>query len=307
MLILSDNVRHMNTAAHHLSSAFASYRQRIEAAIEQSVSNLGPPNELREACAYALLNGGKRFRPAIVFLIADALGHNVDVTPAALAVEFFHTASLVADDLPCMDDDAERRNQPTVHKVYGEATALLVSYALIAAGYGLLAENAKQLAKRKIHFSAESDRICVLALENAAYNTGLCGATGGQFLDIYPENLSLQVLRDVIHKKTISLFEISFVLGWLFGGGNVSDLNKVKQLASHFGMAFQIADDLEDREQDVINGRKVNLANALGVEKAKLIFQEELIGFQQTLKSLELCIPVLEGMANMLNEQVRQL
>lgn len=78
-------------------------------------------------------------------LIAKALNPSAEVSQAALAVEFFHTASLVADDLPCMDDDDERRNKPSVHKVYDEATALLVSYALISAGYEFLAKNAETL------------------------------------------------------------------------------------------------------------------------------------------------------------------
>jgi geranylgeranyl diphosphate synthase type II len=278
-----------------ITSVLSPYQKRVEVAIQEAIQNFGPQNQLRDACAYALLNGGKRFRPAIVYIVAESLGNQMDVTPAALAVEFFHTASLVADDLPCMDDDAERRSKPTVHKVYGETTALLVTYALIAGGYGLLAENAK-LTKNK----QNGDLLCSLALENAACNTGLLGATGGQYLDIDPPNLSFEVLRDVIHKKTVSLFEISFVFGWLFGGGNVLKLPDVKKLASHFGMAFQIADDLEDRDQDKKNGRLINLANVLGEEKAKKLLAGEVKDFLDLLHAMNLQIPAFQKMVKSL-------
>ncbi len=167
------------------------YRKRIEAQIKDSILTLGNKTHLRDACEYALLNGGRRFRPVLVMMVADAIGKKADVSQAALAIEFFHTASLVADDLPCMDDDDERRQKPSLHKVYGETIALLVSYALIAAGYECLAKNAQALRQSNASFSHNSDRICTLALENATYNTGLQGATGGQFLDVFsPRSIS---------------------------------------------------------------------------------------------------------------------
>ena len=118
------------------------YQKLIEEKLLESISRLGPKNHVRDACEYALLNGGKRFRPALVLMVAADIGYDVDVIPAALGIEYFHTASLIADDLPCMDNDDERRNKPTTHRVYGESTALLATYALIAAGYACVAENA---------------------------------------------------------------------------------------------------------------------------------------------------------------------
>lgn len=257
----------------------APYQKIVENAIRENISALGPKSALRDACEYALLNGGKRFRPALVLMIANALDKGNDATQAALAIEYFHTASLVVDDLPSMDNDDERRNKPSVHKAYGEPAALLVSYALIAAGYGCIATNAKQM---------DSDKVCILALENATHNTGLFGATGGQFIDLYPPDLSLETLRDVIHKKTVSLFEIAFVFGWLFGGGATEKLDLVKKAASHFGTAFQITDDLGDVEQDIANKRFVNVAVTFGKEKAEQIVQEEIEGFLHTIERLGL-------------------
>lgn len=260
-------------------------RNAIGASLLENMEALGPKSLLRDACEYALTNGGKRLRPAITLLVARALGQGADVTPAALAVEYFHTASLVADDLPCMDDDDERRAKPSVHKVYGEAMTLLVSYALIAAGYACYSKNGT-LVKR-------GDLLCRLVLENATYNTGLWGATGGQFLDLSPPDLSLATLRDVLHKKTVSLFEIAFVSGWLFGGGSIESLPTVKQAASHFGMAFQIADDISDLVKDVQNGRIVNFAAVFGIEAAQNMLREEIEGYQATLRALKLDSPEL--------------
>lgn len=280
-----------------LSQTLESYQKQIELKIEEKSKQFSQSGLLKEACQYALLNGGKRFRPTLVFMVAEALKCNQEVTNAALAIEYFHTASLIADDLPCMDDDDERRKKPTIHKKYGEAIALLASYALIAEGYGAIAACLPEKECGKDDYKR-----VVLALENATFNTGLSGATGGQFLDIFPPNLSMEMVREIIHKKTISLFEIAFVFGWLFGGGELNKLSKVKACASHFGMAFQIADDLGDIEQDLKNGRKINMAGIFGIETAKHLFFEEIAGYRSTLAELQIDSPALLSLASSLEQ-----
>jgi geranylgeranyl diphosphate synthase type II len=280
------------------------YKAQVELLIRKHLSHFGQESELKSACEYALLTGGKRFRPALVLMIAKALGFGVDVSQAALSVEFFHTASLIADDLPCMDNDDERRNKPTLHKVYGESVALLTTYALISAGYAALAQNASSVGSSRHPLAHQSDRLCVLALENAAYNTGILGATGGQFLDLAPPDLSLATIREIIDKKTVTLFEISFVLGWIFGGGDLAQLPLVKKSAAHFGMAFQIADDLDDMAQDMAHAQGLNLANACGKEAATALFYEELNQFKETLMLLNLSSNELEAFCDLLCEQV---
>lgn len=265
------------------------YKEKIEEVIQKELTTFGVESHALKACEYALLNGGKRFRPTITLLVAEALGKGLDVTHSALTVEYFHTASLIADDLPCMDDDDERRDKPSLHKVYGEALALLVTYALIAEGYRALWKNGEVLRQE----SVDADQMVTIALENATYNTGLMGATGGQLLDIMPPDLSLETVRQVIHQKTGSLFEIAFVNGWLFGGGDPSCLAEVKKAAYHFGQAFQIADDLGDQEQDLQNERKINVANLFGKDKARELFQEEKARYQTTLASLNIATPSL--------------
>lgn len=274
-----------------IKELIAPYQKVIEGWIEESLSTFGPQTELREACAYALKNGGKRFRPAIVLMMAEALGQDKDVSDAGLAVEFFHTASLIADDLPCMDDEEERRGVPALHHAFSEATALLATYALIAAGYERIGLNGR---KTGAHLALP------LALENAAKNTGIRGATGGQFLDLHPPQLDEEALLDIIEKKTGALFELSFVSGWLFGGGEIAQLDKVKQAAQHFGMAFQIVDDIDDYREDVASGRAINVLSIMGKERAFAALNHAVSQLQHFLKDLNLDTPSFHGLTDYL-------
>lgn len=288
-------------------SILSSYQAQIELKIEQNACLFGPSNPLREACIYALKTPGKRFRPVLVLMMAKALNPEIEVSEAALAVEFFHTASLIADDLPCMDDDDARRDRPSLHKVFGEDVALLASYALISEGYRLLTQNGYTLKKMGVSFAERVDEICILAVQNVSYNTGVYGATGGQFLDIHHQSLSLPELREILQKKTVSLFEISFVLGWLYGGGELEKLPLIKQAAYHFGMAFQIADDLSDMEQDRLNGRQANMALLLGFENACKEFQAEMKALFALMDQLNLRDSEIEILAKALLAKTEEL
>lgn len=287
-----------------LKSVLEPYKAIVDRRLKEEILQLGEKTPLRDACEYALLSGGKRFRPALVLMIAKALGFGVDVSESAMGIEFFHTASLIADDLPCMDDDDERRSQPTTHRIFGESIALLATYALISAGYGCIAKNTQLLEGTRHPFAAQRDHLCFLALENVSSNTGLKGITGGQFLDIAPPNFTLAMIKEVMLKKSGTLFEISFVFGWLFGGGDPSLLSWVKKGAAHFGSAFQIVDDLDDRDQDAVNPQSLNIANLLGRERALELFHEEMDSFKQVLSVLKLRQTELETLADELYQKL---
>lgn len=282
------------------SSHFFFHRDKIEQEIAKSIIAFGEKTKLRDACEYALTNGGKRFRPLIVLLIAEALGNGLNVYPSALSVEFFHTASLIADDLPCMDNDDERRDKPSLHKVYGESIALLASYALITAAFEKIHANAAVMQQAGPPFSQFSDRACMIALESATYCAGILGATGGQFFDLFPPNQTLDTVKQVIYKKTVTLFEVSFVFGWVFGGGDITKLDRVKKAAYHFGMAFQTADDLGDMIQDEKKQREISIARLIGKERALLYFDEEMRSFQKILDELKLFTPSFDKMCQIL-------
>lgn len=196
---------------------FEEYKKRFELSLREYIEKMGPKSSLRDACSYSLMNGGKRLRPLIVLMTADAIG-SCEVMPAALSVEFFHTASLIADDLPCMDNDLKRRGVPSLHRAFGEAPAILASYTLIAAGYGGIHENGKIL-QQSPQFAISANSRAMTCLEAVTRSAGIHGATQGQFLDLFPPPLDYRVVREIILKKTVTLFEISFLFGWLFGGG----------------------------------------------------------------------------------------
>jgi len=124
---------------------FLKYKKLIDREIKKDILEMGEKGLLRDSCEYALLSGGKRFRPIIVMMIAKLLGKDFPALQAALSVEYFHTASLIADDLPCMDDEKERRKKASTHKKFGEATAVLASYTLIAKAYEMIGKNAERL------------------------------------------------------------------------------------------------------------------------------------------------------------------
>ncbi len=263
------------------------YQSRVESAIEHAVQNMGPKTQLRDACEYALLSGGKRLRPVLVLMIVDALDQGLDAIAAALSVEFFHTSSLIADDLPCMDNDDERRGRSSLHKVFDEGIALLASYTLIASGYEGIYKNGK-LMKQNAQYGHLADAATLACLEIATRCAGIFGATNGQFLDLFPPDNKLETIERIIFQKTVTLFQISFVFGWLFGGGNVSDLPLVEKTAYHLGMAFQIADDLQDAEQDFARNCPVNIAAVIGQVQAVNRFNLEMSLFEQGLRNLGL-------------------
>lgn len=285
----------------NISAILLPYQQRIEVNIQQYRQHFKGNPKLVEALGYALSNGGKRFRPVLTHLIAYTLNPDLDVSLAALAIEFFHTASLIADDLPCMDNEEFRREKPSLHRVYGEDVAILVSYALISEGYECIVKNGNVL-KESLPNAAE---VCLLAIENASFNTGLKGATGGQYLDLYPQEITTETVEELICKKTVSLFEISFVFGWLFGGGDMNRLPAVKEAAYHFGMAFQIADDIDDLESDLKSGRKANFALAYGKNEALKRLDEETILFLKSLYDLDLHTPQLSGLLSLLKSSLK--
>jgi geranylgeranyl diphosphate synthase, type II len=195
------------------------------------------PSRLAEAMTYSLKAGGKRLRPALVLEAAVACGGGL--SPAALsaaaAIEMVHTFSLIHDDLPAMDDDDLRRGQPTNHKVFGEAMAILAGDALSAAAFELLSAVEP----------AETARALVREL---AVATGPAGMIGGQVLDMEGEGrkLNSEDLHRLHAMKTGALLTASVRMGCLAAGGSAEQLASLTAYGRAIGLAFQIADDLLD-------------------------------------------------------------
>ena len=199
---------------------FLLIRQLLEKHLESLLSTVGK-SPLGGACAFALQNGGRRIRPALVLIISEAFGKGAKPLDAACAAEYSHTASLIADDLPIMDNAMMRRNKPALHIATNKTPQSLATYALISQGYDLIRKEAAQCKWR-------ADLIFQMAIENATYNTGIDGATGGH-IDLFPGEMSEAKASELMRKKTGTLFELSFVFGWLFGGGEISELQVGKR------------------------------------------------------------------------------
>lgn len=277
------------------------FRIRFELELRSAIPTMGEKSALRDACEYALASG-KRVRPLLAMLVADALGHDLDVTPVSLGVEYFHTASLIADDLPCMDNDDERRSRASLHKAFPESVALLASYSLIAAGYESIYRNA-EVMKKHPKFAAEANVAATLGLGAVSECAGILGATNGQFLDLFPPDNTPATILKIIEQKTTSLFQLSFLLGWLFGGGDPAKLPQVKKCASHMGLAFQIADDLQDCTQDKQHECQANIAFIYGPDRAIELFHQEMKQFETSLQDLNLLTPPFRQIVQLLQSR----
>ncbi len=198
----------------------------------------GVPDRLREAMRYMLLSGGKRIRAALVQWSCEAVCGRVsrEGEVAAAAVEMVHTYSLIHDDLPAMDDDDLRRGQPSCHKQFDEATAIL-------AGDGLLT-----LAFEALAGETDSPETAVEMISMLAQAAGPAGMIAGQMEDLEGEGLagSMELLERIHLNKTARMFAASCGLGALAGGATDGQLEALTRYGQKIGLGFQIADDLLD-------------------------------------------------------------
>ncbi|GAA0258744.1 polyprenyl synthetase family protein [Rhodanobacter caeni] len=200
------------------------------------------PADLHRAMRYAVLGGGKRLRPLLVYAAAQALGvDGPQLDAAACAVELIHAYSLVHDDLPAMDDDALRRGRPTCHVVFGEAMAILAGDALQALAFEILADDTARQTR------PETGMAMLRALGRAC---GAEGMAGGQALDLAAvgQPLTLAQLEHMHACKTGALIRASVQLGALAAGGDADVLLALDEYASAVGLAFQVRDDILDVE-----------------------------------------------------------
>jgi len=194
------------------------------------------PSPLHEAMRYAVLAGGKRLRPILCREACRVLGGDPDQANwPAMAIEILHTYTLVHDDLPCMDDDALRRGQPTVHIKYGEAQAVLCGDALLTLAFEWIA--------KANHIGMVSE---------LASSTGSQGVIGGQIEDLLAENNAsdAQGLERIHLNKTAKLLQASLKIGGMAAGGSPSDLDALDHFGKQIGLAFQIMDDILDCTAD---------------------------------------------------------
>ena len=193
---------------------------------------------LRASMAYSLMAGGKRLRPVLLMAAADAVGADgTKFLPVACALEMIHTYSLIHDDLPAMDNDDLRRGKPTNHVVYGEGIAILAGDALLTLAFTVI-----------LRQKAVSAEALLRVVDEVSRAAGAEGMVGGQVLDLEAENrqISMEELRRVHTGKTGALFRAALRSGAILAGASEEQLSALTAYADHFGLAFQITDDILD-------------------------------------------------------------
>ncbi|MBZ9735477.1 polyprenyl synthetase family protein [Mesorhizobium sp. CA18] len=221
-------------------------------------SEIVRPERLMAAMRHGVLNGGKRLRPFLVMESAALLSADSEAAlRVAAALECVHCYSLIHDDLPSMDDDDLRRGQPTVHRAFDEATAILAGDALLTLAFDVVADEATLLA-------AERRATLVLALARAA---GAGGMVGGQMLDLEaererPDEAGIITLQAM---KTGALIRFACEAGAIVAGAPAADRERLAEFGSAIGLAFQLADDLLDLTADAKQmGKATNKDAAAG-------------------------------------------
>jgi geranylgeranyl diphosphate synthase type II len=262
----------------------------LDAALPEASS---PPQRLHQAMRYILFPAGKRLRPGLAFAGCEAVGSPPEVAlPLAAAVELVHTYSLVHDDLPCMDDDSQRRGRPTVHLAFDEATAVLAGDALLALAFQVLAASAGERvlaadAGERTEWDGGPVAAIDLAatLEDLAASAGSTRLVGGQSDDLRftsggPDEA--ERVESVHLRKSAALIATSVAGGARLGGADPETVAALRLFGEEVGVAFQIADDLLDQDRS----EPCSLVRVLGSQAARARSETLLDGALGRLRSM---------------------
>ncbi len=286
-------------ASPELQSAMDDMADAVNRTMERMLpEHDGPEAPLYDAMRHGVLGGGKRLRPFLVMQSASLF--NVDSSRArrvAAAIEFMHCYSLIHDDLPAMDNAALRRGQPTVHKQYGEATAIL-------AGDALLTKAFKVLGERETH---EDPRVRCELVRELAVASGSGGMVGGQMLDLIgeTEEFDLGTISRLQRMKTGALMTFACEAGAILGKSDDPHRKALRNYSRDLGLAFQVTDDILDVEADPQDtgkdtgkdeeAGKATFVSTMGKDQAKE--RAEML-IEQAIRHLK----IFNGRAKMLEE-----
>lgn len=258
----------------NLSAALKETSAEVSAEMDRLLPVPGTPERrVAEAMRYSALSSGKCLRPFLLMQSAGLFGvERSRALRVAVALEMVHCYSLIHDDLPAMDNDDMRRGQPTCHKKFDEATAILAGDGLLTRAFGVV-------AAEDCLFEPAVRCQLIAELSKAA---GMSGMIGGQMLDILAEQMDEMDLPEIIRlqqMKTGRLFSFACEAGAIMGKASHEDRQALKAYARDIGLAFQIADDILDVEGDAdsmgkavrkdLDAHKATFISLLGLEKAK--------------------------------------
>ena len=237
----------------------------LRAAVDRELDAFLPaeserPASVHRAMRYSALSPGKRLRPILAVLTAEAFGERPErILPVASAIDLIHSYSLIHDDLPCMDDDDFRRGVPTCHKAFGEAVAVLAGDALLTCAFEMIITNG-----RRQGFLADELLSVIEEISRAAGNRGMIA---GQVEDIESEGREIDAaqLEYIDHHKTGRLFTASIRTGALLAHAPAKGLEAVSRYGDLFGQVFQITDDILD-----VEGDRAEMGKSPGSDQKKL-------------------------------------
>ena len=252
-----------------LADTFNTYSTRIDEFLSEHFSTLESesPEQIQplyQSIIYTLMNGGKRFRPVLCMMTADAFNLPLErVLPFAAAVEMVHTYSLIHDDLPCMDHDDERRGQPTNHKVHGEDLALLAGDALLTEAFSLLS--------RSYH---ETPDIALQLIQLLSQKSGVQGMIGGQVIDLKAQKQGSSFDEvQLMHKLKTGALIYTCVQGCgVLARASEEETQHLHDFGYGLGLCFQITDDLHDHDEQ--QPEPGSFPALLGLEESRARLQD---------------------------------
>ncbi|MAG21736.1 MAG: geranyl transferase [Candidatus Diapherotrites archaeon] len=272
-------------------------QELIEAALEDAVPAVSVyPEKLHHAIHYSLFDGAKRIRPVLAIAVAESLGYKAEkVLPAAVAIELAHTGSIILDDLPCVDNSDERRGKAACHKAFGESTAILAACSLLDRLYAVIVEGLQEQ-------NVESEKVLeVVKIISGAIGSG--GVVVGQFTDIELQRTELDAKQlEFIHKKkTASMFVAVVDSAAVICEASAEAREALRAYAENLGIAFQLKDDLLDKEQK----NEINAVKVYGEEKTAQLEEEFTAKALSALEPLGEKAELLEELATYLKERQR--
>ena len=261
----------------------------FETELKKELQELSYPETIAKGMEYAILNGGKRLRPFLLFVILELLNENINKgVKSAIALEMIHSYSLVHDDLPALDNDDYRRGKLTTHKVFGEAEGILIGDSLLTHAFYVLSQ-------KNLEFLS-SEQIVNIISKTSEY-AGINGMIGGQMIDIQSEDkkIDLETLKYIHSHKTGKLIRLPIEIACIIANLEKEKREVLEEYADLIGIAFQVKDDILDVEgtfEDLgkpvgsdVDLHKATYPSILGMEESKKILNNTIEKAKEIIKN----------------------
>ena len=261
----------------------------FETELKKELKELSYPETIAKGMEYAVLNGGKRLRPFLLFATLDLLNEDISKgVKSAIALEMIHSYSLVHDDLPALDNDDYRRGKLTTHKVFGEAEGILIGDSLLTYAFYVLSQ-------KNLEFLS-SEHIVKIISKTSEY-AGINGMIGGQMIDIESENrkIDLETLKYIHSHKTGKLIKLPIEIACIIANVEKDKREFLEEYADLIGIAFQVKDDILDVEGTFeelgkpvgsdVDLHKATYPSILGMEESKKILNDTVEKAKEIIKN----------------------